>query len=157
MSGIGERAADEEPIDPDVAESRPRSGRVHPRILGAVALGGALGASARYELALHVRSAPSGFPLSTFVINVTGSFVIGVLMTLIMERWPPTTYVRPFAVTGILGGYTTWSTFMVDTDLLIKSGHIAVAVGYVAATVVAGFTATYLGILVARRRPGRAR
>ena len=156
-----------EPVDPDlldtdveeVGEGAPRGRRPWIRlpVLAAVAAGGAIGAPARYELALALPTRAGTFPLSTFVINVTGSLVLGALLTLIVEKWPPTEYLRPFAATGVLGAYTTWSTFMVDTDMLLKGGHVLVAAGYVASTLGAGLAAVYLGILLVRRRPPRLR
>ena len=152
-----------EPVDPDLLDADVEHGiedarRTRPAwlrlpVLAAVAAGGVLGAPARYELALALPARSGTFPLSTFVINVTGSFVLGALLTLIVEKWPPTDYLRPFAATGVLGAYTTWSTFMVDTDMLLKAGHVLLAVGYVAATLSAGLAAVYVGILLVRTWP----
>ena len=127
---------------------------VRPAVLGAVAVGGALGASARYELSTAIHVAPASFPWATFWINVSGSFVLGALLTLVMERWPPTRFARPFAAIGFLGAYTTWSTFMVETDLLVKAGAVAVAVACVLASLVLGLAAVYGGVAVARVWPG---
>jgi CrcB protein len=123
-------------------------------VLAAIAAGGALGAPARYELALAVPTAKAGFPWSTFWINVSGSLVLGALVSLVIERWPPTRYVRPFAGIGFLGAYTTWSTFMVDTDLLVRSHHFPVAGAYVVATLLSGLLAGYTGIMAGRLWPG---
>lgn len=148
-----------EPVDPDLAEDyregagKTRTAWLRLAVLAAIAAGGALGAPARYELALALPARSGTFPLSTFVINVTGSFVLGALLTLIVERWSPTEYLRPFAATGFLGAYTTWSTFMVDTDMLFKADHVGLAVGYVAATLSAGLAAVYAGILLVRTWP----
>jgi fluoride exporter len=81
--------------------------------------------------------------------------VLGVLLVLIVERWPPRRYLRPFAATGFIGAYTTWSTFMVDADLLIKNGHAGLAAGYVGASLAAGLLAVAVGFVVARRLPRR--
>lgn len=116
----------------------------------AVAAGGLIGAPARYELGLLLPSRPGAFPLSTLVINVTGSFVLGLFLTLVIERWRPTEYLRPFVATGILGAYTTWSSFMVDADNLLRKGHPAIAAGYVGASLAAGLAAVYAGMLLAR-------
>jgi len=121
-----------------------------------VAVGGAIGAPLRYELERLVTSPAHGFPLATLLINVTGSLVLGFLVTLIVERWPLTTYLRAFAATGVLGAYTTWSTFMVETDQLLQAGRLAAAAGYVGASLVAGLAAGYIGILLARRAARRA-
>ena len=94
--------------------------------------------------------------MSTFIINVTGSLALGALLTLIFERWPPTRYVRPFAATGFIGAYTTWSTFMLDDALLVKEGRPLTAAAYSGATLAAGLAAVYLGISFVRRWPGGA-
>ncbi|MGZ4207702.1 MAG: fluoride efflux transporter CrcB [Actinomycetota bacterium] len=127
----------------------------------AVAIGGGLGALARYELGLSfARAIPPAFPLTTFVINVTGVFVLGLVMTLILEFWPPTRYVRPFFAIGVLGGYTTFSTFMVESARLIQTHlagrallYVALSLGVGLAAVFAGaFTAELWPFLVRRRR-----
>ena len=74
-----------------------------------------------------------------------------------IERWPPTVYVRPFAATGVLGAYTTWSTFMVETVLLLRAGRVGMAVGYVAASLAGGLAALYLGIVSVRSWPATRR
>ena len=144
-----------EPVDPDLVPRPPgpRPVWARPGILAAVATGGVLGACARYELSVAVTSRPGAFPLATFVINVSGSLVLGALLALIIERWRPSEYVRPFAATGFLGAYTTWSTFMVDTDNLARAGHVAMAAAYVAASLAAGLTAVYMGMMAVRTWP----
>lgn len=116
-----------------------------------MAAGGALGAPARYGLDLAVPTAAAAFPWATFVVNVTGSFVLGALLVLIVERWPPRRYLRPFAATGFVGAYTTWSTFMVDADLLVRNGHPGLAAVYVGASLAGGLLAVAAGIVAARR------
>ena len=130
-------------------------GRVtaRPEILLAIALGGAAGTPARCAIGRIITTHPGGVPWATFLINVTGSFVLGVLLTLIIERWPPTRYVRPFAAIGFLGAYTTFSTYMVETDLLIKDGDVGIAIAYVAGTLLVGLIAVYLGIVSVRIWP----
>ena len=129
--------------------------RTRPSVLLAIAAGGAAGTPARYALGRIVHVAPSGFPWATFVINVSGSFVLGLLLTLVVERWPPTRFVRPFAAIGFLGAYTTFSTYVVESDLLVKDGRVGVAAVYVVASLAAGFLAVYLGIVAARLWPRR--
>ncbi len=107
---------------------------------------------------MHV--APDSFPWATFTVNVSGAFLLGLVLTLIIERWPPSRYVRPFVAIGFLGAYTTFSTFTVEADLLVKNGAVAVAGLYVVGSLLAGFVAVYLGIVTGRLRPrerGRAR
>jgi len=123
------------------------------RVVVAVALGGALGASARYELSERFPAATGSFPWATFCINVSGSFVLGLVLTFVLERWPPTRYVRPFVAIGVLGAYTTFSTFSVETDLLIRNGHAMVGLVYVLASLVAGGASVYLGIVAGRLWP----
>jgi CrcB protein len=123
----------------------------------AVALGGAFGAPARYGISLAVHIAPGTFPWGTFWTNVSGSFALGVVVAFLLERFPPTRYARPFVATGFLGAYTTYSTFAVETDLLVRNGHVAVAAAYVAASLVGGFGAVWTGLSLGRAVPSRRR
>lgn len=120
------------------------------RVLAAIAVGGALGGPSRYGLGLAFPTAPHTFPATTFAINVTGSFVLALLVVLIMDVWPPTTYVRPFLCVGFLGAYTTFSTWMVDTDRLIAAGAWGTAALDVLLSLGAGLAATSLGLSVGR-------
>jgi CrcB protein len=139
------------PIDPDVDRSdRPRASRARPRVLLAVAAGGALGAPARYEVAQIIHVAKDTFPWATFVTNVSGSFALGFLLILVIDRFPPTRYVQPFFATGFLGAFTTFSTFAVESDLLIKDGHAGIGIVYALASLAAGFVAVWAGILLGR-------
>jgi fluoride exporter len=149
----GEHLRRPEPIDPDVVGVGRPGGPSEGRVILAVAAGGLLGAPARYGIGLGLPVHSGGFPLGTFLINVSGSLALAALVTLVIERWPPTRYVRPFFGTGFLGAYTTWSTFVVDTTVLAKDGHVAVAVAYVAASLVTGFAAVFAGVVLVRRRP----
>ena len=124
-----------------------------PGVLAAVSLGGALGAPARYGIAQLVYITPGTFPWGTFWINLSGSFAVGFVLILVLERFPPTRYIRPFVATGFLGAYTTYSTFAVETDLLIKNGHWAIALSYVTASITAGFLAVWAGMVLARAVP----
>jgi CrcB protein len=123
----------------------------------AVALGGAFGAPARYGISLAVRVTPGTFPWGTFWTNLSGSFALGLLMAFLLERFPPSRYLRPLVATGFLGAYTTYSTFAVETDLLVHNGHTAVAAAYVAASLVGGFGAVWIGLSVGRAVPTRRR
>ena len=147
------------PIDPDSPPNE-RAGtptrRADPRVLAAIALGAALGAPARYGVAQAIHVAKDSFPWATFWTNVSGSFALGLLLVLIMERFPPSRYLRPFVATGFLGAYTTYSTFAVDTDVLFKEGHGAIALAYAVCSVAAGVVAVFAGIWVARPRRGIA-
>lgn len=123
------------------------------RTLIAVAAGGALGTLSRYGIAQAVPAGNDGFPWSTWSINVTGALFLGVLLTVLTERRPPTPYLRALLGTGFAGGYTTWSTFMVDTDQLVRHHHVAVAAIYVVASLIAGLGAVQVGIWATRRLP----
>jgi CrcB protein len=146
----GHRHYDITEVDPDLVPAGRGRG---PRIMAAVATGGALGAMARYELGLAHPTRSGTFPLTTFAINVSGALVLGFLVTLIIERWPPTTYLRPFAGTGFLGAFTTWSTFMVDADLLVRRGDVGLAAVYTVASVTAGLAAVTAGIRLGHLKP----
>jgi CrcB protein len=134
------------PIDPDLAPAPRASRRVEPSVLAAIAFGGALGAPARYGVAQLMHAAPGTFPWPTFWTNITGSFALGFVLALLVERFPPTRYLRPFVATGFLGAYTTYSTFAVETDLLIKDGHATIGVVYTGVSLLAGLAAVWLGI-----------
>lgn len=123
----------------------------------AVAVGGALGAPTRYGISLAVHITPGTFPWGTFWINVSGSFALGLVMAFLLERFPPTRYVRPFVATGFLGSYTTYSTFAVETDLLVRNGHAVAAAAYAGASLVGGFTAVWIGLSLGRTVPTRRR
>jgi CrcB protein len=141
----GDRFADL-PVDPDLgpAATRPRRGRAD--ALAAIAAGGALGAPARYEVTRLVHVAKAGFPWATFWTNVSGSLVLGFFLIMVIEHFPPSRYLRPFFATGFLGAYTTFSTYMVDADNLVRGGHPVVAGAYMAASAVAGLAAVAVGI-----------
>ena len=127
--------------------------RADGRVLAAIALGGALGAPARYGVAQLVHVAPHAFPWATFWTNVSGSLALGAVLGLVLERFPPSRYARPFVATGFLGAYTTYSTFAVETDLLIKDGHAGTALAYAAASLLVGFVAVWAGLTAARVVP----
>jgi CrcB protein len=134
------------------AEAGPDSRRRDPRVVAAVALGGALGAPARYGISAAVHVTPGTFPWGTFWTNVSGSLALGFLLAIVLRRFPATRYVRPFLASGFLGSYTTYSTFAVETDLLIRNGRTGVALAYVTASFAAGFVAASAGGRLGRGR-----
>lgn len=123
--------------------------------LAAVALGGALGAPARMGIAQLVHVSPAGFPWPTFWTNVTGSFALGIVVALMIERFPPSRFLRPFVATGFLGAYTTYSTFAVESVLLTRGGHLVPAFAYVASSLLAGLVAVRWGMWAGRKVPLR--
>jgi CrcB protein len=111
----------------------------------AVALGGALGAVARYGLGLALPTRPGQFPWGTFIINISGGLAIGVLVVLVTEVIRAHRLVRPFVVTGILGGFTTFSTYTVETQELLGAHAAATALVYLFGTLFAALAATAVG------------
>jgi fluoride exporter len=148
------------PVDPDVdlhdARQRWELLRTPWSVLGVIALGGALGALARLGLATAWPHPTGRFPWATFVTNVSGCFLIGVLMVLISEVWSAHRLIRPFLGVGVLGGFTTFSTYTGDVQQLVAAGAARTGLLYLAGTVVAALLAVYLGItatrLITRRR-----
>lgn len=93
----------------------------------------------------------SRFPLGTMIINVTGSFAIGLLMTLFTERYQPHTNLRLLLVVGFLGGYTTFSSFEWETYSAVREGGFWIGMINVVGSVAMGYAAVWLGSLLARR------
>jgi CrcB protein len=104
-----------------------------------------LGALARYGAATAWPHPASGFPWSTFVVNVTGCLLIGVLMVIVTDVLPHRRLVRPFLGVGVLGGYTTFSTYIVDIHKAASAGAPGVALAYLAATLIAAVLAVGAG------------
>lgn len=130
---------------------------MRPRILLAVALGGGLGTSARYGLVVMTAPVtPPSFPWVTLLINLVGSFGLGLILTLVIEIWPPTRYVRPFVGIGLLGGFTTFSTLAVESSRLIDAGQASLSMAYLVASLVAGMLSCALGAALARRASRRS-
>ena len=118
----------------------------------AVLAGAGLGGLARYVAGTWIMAKYGGrFPLGTFVINVTGSFLIGVLMMLFTERLQPHPNWRLFLVVGVLGGYTTFSSFEYETLQAVRDGTSWLAALYVLASVGVGYLGVWLGALLALR------
>lgn len=156
------------PIDPDVdpAEDKPqppvnapqpfgdrgrsRWPRVHWRTVAMVCVGGFFGGFARYEFGLVWPSPASAFPLSTFTINTAGAFLLALILVLVLEVLPPTTFIRPALGTGFCGAFTTFSSVATSSDKLLAHGHAGTATAYVVVSVVAGLAAASFGILVGR-------
>ncbi|GAB3290112.1 hypothetical protein GCM10027563_27330 [Parasphingorhabdus pacifica] len=110
-------------------------------VLIVVAVGGGLGAVGRYGAGLLWPSAPNGFPITTLGINLVGCATIGVFMVLITEVWSAHRLVRPFIGTGVLGGFTTFSTYAVDIQRLVATGHVVTGTLYLAVTLIAALVA----------------
>lgn len=117
-----------------------------------VAAGGAIGSVLRYLVALAgTRWFGPNWPYGTFFVNVTGSFAMGMVVELIARRFGASPELRLFIATGILGGYTTFSSFSLDTAVLWERGDLAMAMGYVLLSVGLGIAALFAGLAVARQ------
>lgn len=92
------------------------------------------------------------YPMGTFLINITGSFFIGLLMALLTEHWEVHPYWRLFLVVGLLGGFTTFSTFEFETLQAVRTGHRSVAALYVMSSVGFGYLAVWLGATLGARK-----
>jgi len=114
-----------------------------------VALGGAIGAAARYGVGVAVfRAAGSGFPLGVLVVNVLGSFLMGLLVVYLGQK--TLGHLNPFLMTGVLGGFTTFSAFSLEAYTLFERGEVGQAALYVGLSVVLSISALVLGIIAMR-------
>lgn len=120
-------------------------------ILLAVALGGALGSLLRYFVAGAVQSATwPGFPWGIFVVNITGGLAMGIIVELSALKLNLTPEIRAFLTVGILGGYTTFSTFSLDSALLIERGDYSGAALYVVGSALLSILALFIGLWFVR-------
>ncbi|WP_243790052.1 fluoride efflux transporter CrcB [Saccharopolyspora gloriosae] len=136
----------------DVRIPARRRGFAHSQsaLLLVISLGGGLGAVSRYGILQWSPTAPGSFPWGTFTINVLGCLLIGVLMVLITEVWSVHPLVRPFLGIGVLGGFTTFSTYAVEFDALLRPGNVAVAAAYLVGTLVCALLAVLAGVAITR-------
>ncbi|MCT4608466.1 MAG: fluoride efflux transporter CrcB [Pelagimonas sp.] len=117
--------------------------------LAQVAIGGAIGASARYLTGLlAVRLLGKGFPWGTLFVNIVGSFLMGVLVVALLHVGG--NRFAPLLMTGLLGGFTTFSAFSLDAVTLYERGALALAGAYITASVVFSLAALFAGLLIAR-------
>lgn len=142
-----------EPLDPDVSPLwTPAPSRLS--VVLVIAAGGALGSLGRAGLAEALPHRPAEWPWATLVTNVTGSTALVVLLVVLSHRFPHVHYARPFLGTGLLGGYTTFSTFSVEVVELARADRGWLALGYVGASI-AGMLLAGLAALVLVRRWSR--
>ena len=121
------------------------------RELGAIFAGGAAGALLRVWLAREFSGSDAGWPWLIFTINITGTVALAYFATRLQERLPQSTYRRPLLGTGFCGAYTTFSTMQVEILTMLDRGEGGLAVGYAAASVVAGYAAIWLTTAAVRR------
>ncbi|MBT2450401.1 fluoride efflux transporter CrcB [Streptomyces sp. ISL-43] len=120
-------------------------------VVAVVALGGAVGASARYAASLIWPTAVGSIPWTTLLVNAVGCAVIGVFMVVITDVWAAHRLVRPFFGTGVLGGFTTFSTYAVDIQKLVAGGQTLAGLAYLTLTVFAALVAVWSAVWVTRR------
>ena len=119
-------------------------------MLLAVAFGGALGSLARYFLAGAIQPAGATFNWGIFVVNITGGLLMGIIVEASALKLNLTPEMRSFLTVGILGGYTTFSTFSLDSALLLQKGEYALASGYIIGSVVLSILALFAGLWLVR-------
>ena len=140
-------------VDPDADLHDPgqrREWSAHRWVLPGIAVGGMIGASGRYALEQAWAPHPGEWPWATFVTNVSGCTLIGILMVYVVEVGGAHPLLRPFLGVGVLGGFTTFSTYAVQTHLLLRGSHPLLAPAYLAGTLFAAVLAVTLGVVAAR-------
>lgn len=116
-----------------------------------IALGGAIGAALRHMMNVAIaRTAGGDFPWHTMLINISGSFAMGLLISMMALRWNVSNDLRAFLTTGILGGYTTFSAFSLDFALLVERKTYILAGAYALGSVVVSLIAIFAGMALAR-------
>ena len=147
-----------EPLDSDVdlsqarRQGRPgRRGRGDAAVLAVIAAGGAAGAGARYLFGLAWPTPAGAFPASTLLINIAGCALIGILMVLITDVWSSRRLLRPFLGVGVLGGFTTFSTYALDIQKLVTGAHPVTALLYLTLTPIGALLAVWATATTTRR------
>ena len=124
-------------------------------LLAAVAAGGVLGSLGRYAVGLALPHVSGAFAWSTFLVNVTGSLAMGVLVVWVLSMARPHPWLRPFLGVGVLGGWTTFSSYALDLHAMVQAGHGLVASAYLVGSLVVGLVAVGLGVTLGERLFGR--
>ncbi|MGW6131567.1 fluoride efflux transporter FluC [Cellulomonas sp. NPDC055163] len=120
-----------------------------------VGIGGAAGGLARYGLTTVLPEPPGALPWTTWTINVSGSFLLGLLVAGVVGRRGAPAWVRPAFGTGVLGGYTTFSAYAHALDVLAADGHAGTAAGYLVVSLAGGVVAAAAGVALGARLPAR--
>ena len=126
-------------------------------LLAVVAAGGVLGSLARYAVGLALPHEAGSFAWSTFLVNVTGSLAMGVLVVWVLSLARPHPWLRPFLGVGVLGGWTTFSSYALDLHAMVQAGQGLVAAAYLVGSLVVGLVAVGLGVTLGERWFGRQR
>lgn len=154
----GGRMPDGAPLPvPNTVATRPTMGLPRAGSVGVVAVGGAVGALARTAQSTVFPEVLGAFPWSTFAGNLAGAFLLGALLTVLVERAAGSWWVRPLVGNGLLGAYTTYATVGLELHELAASGRIGLAAVYLWATALAGLVAGGAGIASARLLSGGGR
>jgi fluoride exporter len=152
------RSGERLPIDPDLSPGDPAepstTHRAGPRInrardlrvLGVIAIGGFAGTLARYGVGRAWTTSSGHFPWAIFTINASGSFLLGLVLTLLLEKSRPDRFYRPLLCVGFLGSWTTMSSLAVGSDLLVRAHRPGTAIIYLAATLLVGLSLMWLGM-----------
>ena len=147
-----------EPVDPDIDLSSGQGAELrihHGLVLAVVAAGGVLGSLGRYQAGLFWPSRSHTFDWTILAVNVIGCLCIGVVMTVIVDLRRSHPLVRPFWVTGVLGGFTTFSTYSADLQALFTAGRFGPALGYLGGTAAGAVGAVWLGRALTHRMAHR--
>jgi fluoride exporter len=118
-------------------------------VLLVISAGGVLGALGRYTVSAVWPHPPGGFPWSTWTVNISGCWLIGLVMVLATDVFTGRRLLRPFLGVGVLGGYTTFSTYIADIDQAATAGAAGIALAYLAATLVGAMLAVWAGAMTA--------
>jgi CrcB protein len=135
---------------PFAARQRSRLPPIHWPIVAAVAGGGVVGGILRYLVTLAWPAPAGTVPWAVLTINTAGGFILALLLVLVLEVLPPTTYLRPALGTGFCGALTTFSSVATQVDQLVAGGHPGTAAGYVGLSLAAGLGAASFGIVLGR-------
>ncbi|MBV2152651.1 fluoride efflux transporter CrcB [Kitasatospora sp. SUK 42] len=138
------------------APGRPPVLRGQGPVVAVVAVGGAVGAVARYAAGLVQPTGATAFPWTTLLVNVVGCAVIGVFLVAITEGRPAHPLLRPFFGTGVLGGFTTFSTYAVDIRRLLVADRLGPGLAYLGLTPLGALGAVWVAAVLTRRVVGRA-
>jgi fluoride exporter len=139
-----------EPVPPEAVATSGVRRSVTSSDIALVAAGGAVGALLRVGLARSYPVGDAAFPWTTFVENITGAFGLGLLLTLLAERWGAHRWPRLLLCTGALGAFTTYSTFTMELGDRLLIGEVALAATYAGASLVGGLAAAVAGVRAAR-------
>lgn len=140
------------PLDPDRAdlESAYHQRRASWILLAVIGTAGAAGALARYGVGRALPDPAVGFPWGTFAINLAGAFALGLVLVLLLEHFPRARLARPLIATGFLGAFTTFSTYAVGADELVRHHAIVTFFAYGLGSLAGGLASAFLGVLTAR-------